>query len=91
MLPQSRDLPGNGIRTTTTPCRHNNEHSKHKKIQKANYETRYHQSKTAASGFTKDHMESFIHLGTYALGALSNQHGLAPDAPHEDEDESAMA
>ena len=26
-------------------------------------------------------MESFIHLGTYALGALSNQHGLAPDAP----------
>lgn len=39
---------------------------------------------TAAAGFTKEHMESFIHLGTYALGALSNQHGLAPDAPHPD-------
>ena len=38
-------------------------------------------SKVASNGFTKDHMESFIHLGTYALGALSNQHGLAPDAP----------
>ena len=38
-------------------------------------------SKVALGGFTKDHMESFIHLGAYALGALSNQHGLAPDAP----------
>lgn len=42
---------------------------------------------TAAGGFTKDHMESFIHLGTYALGALSNQHGLAPDAPHPEGEE----
>ena len=41
----------------------------------------------AAAGFTKEHMESFIHLGTYALGALSNQHGLAPDAPHPEGEE----
>lgn len=40
-------------------------------------------SQVAQGGFSKDHMESFIHLGTYALGALSNQHGLAPDAPHD--------
>ena len=40
-------------------------------------------SQVAHGGFTKDHMESFIHLGTYALGALSNQHGLAPDAPRD--------
>lgn len=41
----------------------------------------------AAAGFAKEHMESFIHLGTCALGALSNQHGLAPDAPHPEGEE----
>ncbi|KAG8528776.1 uncharacterized protein KY384_006464 [Bacidia gigantensis] len=42
----------------------------------------YHMSQTANNGFTKDHMDSFLHLGTYALGALANQHSLAPDAMH---------
>lgn len=50
----------------------------------------FHQGQVAAGGFTKDHMDSFIHLGTYAMGALGNQHGLTPDAPRdpaEDEQE----
>lgn len=43
----------------------------------------YHQGNVAASGFTKEHMESFVHLDTYALGALGNQHGLTPEAPRD--------
>lgn len=35
-------------------------------------------------GFTNEHMDSFIHLGTYALGALSNTHGFTPDSMHPD-------
>ncbi|CAF9906855.1 hypothetical protein IMSHALPRED_005373 [Imshaugia aleurites] len=52
-----------------------------RKYDKNHHNAMYHQGKVAAAGFTPEHMESFIHLGTYALGALSNQHGLAPDAP----------
>ncbi len=51
----------------------------------------HHQGKVAAGGFTTEHMESFIHLGTYALGALGNQHGLTPDAPRDPAEEEEGA
>ncbi|MCJ1450749.1 hypothetical protein MMC28_001083 [Mycoblastus sanguinarius] len=57
-----------------------------KKHEKNYHNTLYHQSQAAKLGFTKAHMESFIHLGNYALGALSNQHEIAPDAPHPGSD-----
>ena len=37
---------------------------------------------TSGNGFTTEHIDSFLHLGTYALGALANTHNLAPAAPH---------
>ena len=49
---------------------------------KTHHNALYHMSQTANNGFTKDHMDSFLHLGTYALGALANQHSLAPDHTH---------
>lgn len=27
-------------------------------------------------------MDAFLQLSTYAMGALANTHGLAPEAPH---------
>jgi hypothetical protein len=38
----------------------------------------------AANGFTPEHIESLLHLGTYAMGALANTHGLAPAKPVEE-------
>ncbi|KAL8790918.1 MAG: hypothetical protein Q9213_000343 [Squamulea squamosa] len=49
---------------------------------KTHHNALYHMSATAKNGFTREHMESFIHLGVYALGALANSHGLAPATAH---------
>lgn len=37
----------------------------------------------AGNGFTPEHIDSLLHLGTYAMGALANTHGLAPAEPVE--------
>jgi len=58
-------------------------HNKGRTYHPSHHNALHYMGKAASNGFTPEHIDSLLHLGTYAMGALANTHGLAPDEPVE--------